>query len=244
MSYKRESETSYALGATVCIELLKSKPNSVVRVILSQNASADLRAVIESTAREISACPVIETNDRVINSVSKKGNCFVACEFKKFECSLDACANHIVLVNPSDSGNLGNIFRTAAAFGVNNVGIITPSVDAFDPKTVRASMGAAFLVNFQEFSSFNEYLKAFGDGRAVYPFMLGGSRELSEVSFTGVNTLVFGNEATGLSESFLKIGTPVRIAQSKTVDSLNLTTAVAIAAYKMSIPTLRFQPKA
>lgn len=242
MSYKREDETSFALGATVCMELLKSKPKSVKRVLLSKSVSTDLRAIIESAARAISPCPVIEENDRVINSVSKKGNCFVACEFYKFSSELDVNANHIVLVNPSDSGNLGNIFRTAAAFGVNNVAIITPAVDAFDPRTVRASMGAAFLVNFEEFSDFNAYLKKHGENRTVFPFMLGASRELSEVQFSGKSALVFGNEATGLPENYLNIGISVKIAQSKVVDSLNLTTAVAIAAYIMAVPALKFSP--
>ena len=44
-------------------------------------------------------------------------------------------------------------------------------------------------------------------------------------------SLVFGNEATGLDDSFLNVGTSIMIPQSSDVDSLNLTIAVGIGAY-------------
>lgn len=234
MSYKREDETSYALGATVCLELLKSKPQCAVKIYLSSAAAPDLVSAVKSCA----TVP-IEVSDKKINALSKKENCYVIAEFKKFDDKLDADGSHIVLVNPQNSGNLGNIMRTAAAFGVNNVAIITPAVDRFDPKTVRASMGAAFLVNTEEFPSFSDYLKKYGE-RDLFPFMLDGATELDNIPPSNKYALIFGNEATGLPQNFKAIGTPVKIAQSPKVDSLNLTTAVAIAAYKFNRVKLHF----
>jgi TrmH family RNA methyltransferase len=50
-------------------------------------------------------------------------------------------------------------------------------------------------------------------------------------------SLVFGNEARGLDDSFLKVGTSVMIPQTSDVDSLNLTIAVGIGAYEFTRET-------
>ena len=51
---------------------------------------------------------------------------------------------------------------------------------------------------------------------------------------TTPHTLVFGTEASGLDTKFLKLGTPIKIDQSKKIDSLNLSMAVGIACYEFS----------
>ena len=48
------------------------------------------------------------------------------------------------------------------------------------------------------------------------------------------HTLAFGNEAHGLDESFLKLGTPLIIKHSNNIDSLNLSMSVGIALYEFS----------
>ena len=53
-------------------------------------------------------------------------------------------ANHVVLVNPGDMGNMGTIIRTMLGFNYSNLAIIKPGVDVFDPRVIRASMGALF----------------------------------------------------------------------------------------------------
>ena len=61
---------------------------------------------------------------------------------------------------PSDMGNLGTIIRTAVGFGCTDIGIISPAVDAYNPKVIRGSMGSFFKVNLQYFDSFEEYKEA------------------------------------------------------------------------------------
>lgn len=224
--YKKEDEVSYTLGATVTMELLNKRPKSVRAVYVSPRS--DVRAV-EERAREIGV-PVV-VGDKAFNILNAKGNCFAIGEFAKFESELDG-GDHVVLVNPSDSGNLGTVMRTAAAFGLG-LAVIRPSVDPFDPKTVRSSMGALFDIRFALFDSFGEYEKKYG-GREIVPFMLNG-KPLREKTFERGKTysLVLGNEATGLPQEFEKYGA-VKIEQSDKVDSLNLSIAAAIAMYKLS----------
>ena len=169
--------------------------------------------------------------DKIFNVLSQKENCYVIGEFRKFQGILDKERSHIVLVNPSNAGNMGTIMRSALGFGMNQMAIIRPAVDAFDPKVVRASMGAIFSTDFVYFESFEEYQKQFGE-RELYPFMLDAKRSLHQVKPQGKFSLIFGNEATGLPAEFASIGTSVIIPHSDRIDSLNLPIAASIAMYE------------
>ena len=154
-------------------------------------------------------------------------------EFNKFSSPINPKMNHVVLVNPSNMGNLGTIIRAMVGFSIFDVAIIRPSADLFDPKVIRASMGAIFLLRFELFDTFSDYEKKFAH-RHLYPFMLQAKTSLKETKKEEPFSLIFGNEATGLSESFLKVGTPLIIPQSSFVDSLNLDNAVSIGLYEFT----------
>ncbi|MBA3868998.1 MAG: TrmH family RNA methyltransferase, partial [Anaerolineae bacterium] len=138
-------------------------------------------------------------------------------------------SNHVLLVSPSDMGNLGTTLRTLLGFGFHNLALVKPAVDVFDPRTIRASMGALFQVNFAYFDSIDTYQTHFA--HHLYPFMTNGEVLLSKAEFTPPFTLVFGSESSGLDESYRKLGTSVTIPQTKAIDSLNLSVAIGIALY-------------
>lgn len=70
---------------------------------------------------------------------------------------MEKSANHLVLVNPSDTGNPGTIIRTILAFDVVDLEIIKPACDIFDPEVIRASIEAVFKIRFEYFESFHDY---------------------------------------------------------------------------------------
>ena len=231
--YKHDSEVSYALGATLVFELLRSQPSLIRRVFLRPNIKhgADLEQILaELRAKNIE---IIETT-KAFNILGAKDSCLLAAEFTKPAAKLDFSATqpHLVLVNPSDAGNLGTIMRSAAAFGYQNLAIITPAVDPYDPKTIRASMGAVFHLNIQQFTSFADY-QAHDQARALYAFMLNpDAKQLDQLTLTDqYYALIFGNEAAGLPAEFAQIAQPIFIPQNSNVDSLNLSVATSIALY-------------
>ncbi|MCH5156076.1 MAG: TrmH family RNA methyltransferase [Clostridiales bacterium] len=227
--YKKTDDISYALGATVTMELLNRRADSARCVYVSPKSDV---TVVTDRARAL-GIPVTES-EKAFNILSPKENCYVIGEFNKYDSHAQSDRHHVVLVNPSNSGNLGTIMRAVAAFDCADLVIIKPAVDCFDPKTVRASMGAVFGINVEQFDSFEEYINKFGD-RVVMPFMLcGGAFSKTEFDASKKYSLVFGNEATGLPESYAQYS-PVRIEQSEKVDSLNLSAAVSVALYKMYI---------
>ena len=228
--YKHSSPVSYAFGATLCLELLKTRPDTIKRVFLRPNTNhgQDLNRILKELAER--HIEIIES-PKPFNILSAKDSCLLIAEFTKFTTTLDATKNHLVLANPSDAGNLGTIIRTAAAMNFNNLAIIEPAVDHFNPKVVRATMGAIFHLNIEYFPNFETYTKKYP--RPCFAFMLDAKSQPAEnfIDAKAPYSLVFGNEATGLPDSFANTCQPVILRQSNQVDSLNLSVAASIAMY-------------
>ncbi|MDD3995739.1 MAG: TrmH family RNA methyltransferase, partial [Bacilli bacterium] len=125
------------------------------------------------------------------------------------------------------------IIRTMLGFNYKNLAIITPSVDIFNPKVIRASMGSIFGVNIKLFSSFDEYKETYNKHK-IYTFMTDGKLKLNEIEKDNLVSLVFGNESSGLDESYKNYESVV-INHSNEIDSLNLTIAIGISLYEFSL---------
>jgi TrmH family RNA methyltransferase len=228
-AYKKELDHSYSFGVFPTLELLHAQPEKVIKVLINEAGRMNRGvAKIEQLCRRHHIR--VETNDRAVERLAPKENAYAIGVFRKYECKLEKSANHIVLVSPSDMGNLGTILRTALGFGLTNLALVRPAADIFDPRVVRASMGALFNVTFQYFDNFTEYREAFHHN--LYPFMTGGRTPVSQARFDPPFALVFGNESAGLPDDFLSIGTSVTIPHARRIDSLNLTIAVGVALYE------------
>lgn len=226
--YKRDFSHSYTLGPFPTFELLNISPELAICVFID-DAFSD-KDKLEALCRQKNV-PYIYSK-KAIERISSKDICYAAAAFRKAPSQLQNSPAHIVLVNPSDMGNLGTIMRTALGFGIKDIGIISPAADFFNPKAVRSSMGAIFRLNVEAFESFDDYIRRFPE-RELFPFMLDGGVMLSPENCPKADkyTLIFGNEASGLPASFQKYGQSVFIPQSDEIDSLNLSVSVAIGAY-------------
>lgn len=228
--YDNELTYSYALGVYPSLSLMQAAPERATRLLLSERASGDgvekLRALCrEHRVRE-------EIADRALARISGKQNCYAAVVFEKWQAELEPDAPHVVLHHPMDEGNLGTIQRTMLGLGLVNIAIIRPAADPFEPRVVRASMGAIFSLRVRLYEDFADYRAAFPT-HALYPFMLDGAVSLTKaVSVVHTPyTLIFGNEGSGLPPEFAGWGQAVRIPHSDRIDSLNLAVAAAIGAY-------------
>lgn len=227
--YSKDLDYSYTEGFFPTFEMIKFKKDAFRMVYVATDAvDSDGYQKLKSLV----PADKIAVSDKAFNKIASKENAHVIGVFEKFESVLDAKENHLVMVNPSDMGNLGNAMRSLLAFGYHDLALITPCADKFNPKVVRASMGALFKIRIEEFSYFDEYISKYP--REFYPFVLDTSKPLHEVTFEKPCSLVFGNEATGLPPEIHNHNN-VRIEQSDEVDSLNLTTSIAIGLYELKM---------
>ncbi len=229
--YKKSDDTSYTLGVFPTIELLKTRPQDVVRV------------VVHSSIEKNSGYPIIQElcqkhhihidiHDKTIDKLSPKNNCFAIAVFKKYE-NFIVEGNHVVLVHPMDMGNMGTIMRTMLGFGYQNLVIVRPAVDVFDPKVIRSSMGAIFHLNIQYYGDFMTYYDKFKN-HEFYPLMLKGAKNIHKVSTNHIHSLVFGNESSGLPDEYLAYGQSVFIPHTTSIDSLNLSMALGLTLFHFS----------
>lgn len=230
--YKPELDYSYAPGIFPSMECLLARPEKVRRLLIHSGAEGREgigKLLALAGERGIRA----EEADRALSRISGKENCYAAAVFSKFEDALDPEKPQVLLHQPGDAGNVGTILRTALGLGVEDVALVRPCVDLFDPRTVRASMGSLFRLRVRVYDSFGEYRAEMGE-REYYPFMLDASVPLQEALKKPVSrrrTLIFGNEGRGLPPEFARIGQPVRIPSNEKVDSLNLAIAAGIGLY-------------
>jgi TrmH family RNA methyltransferase len=126
-----------------------------------------------------------------------------------------------------DPGNLGAIFRSAAAFGFQEALLGPGCADPFSPKALRGSMGAAFLISVRRFSESH-----FKDGRWVALDSGPDAAPIESVDLSGPLRLMVGNEGHGwrdadLPENCIKTAIP-----ASGVESLNAAVAVGIACFE------------
>ena len=132
-----------------------------------------------------------------------------------------------------DPGNLGTILRTLAWFGHFRLLLSPNSVDPYNPKVVRASMGAIFHVPLELDVNISALQTRFE--RFAYLDMSG--KPINSSDFSWHDCYLFGNEARGVPhDSLLQCKAEAfTIFGSGNIDSLNVASAVNICAYQLSL---------
>lgn len=228
--YQKDFEHSYSLGVYPTLELLQTRPELALSILLHSKGSSNQGVSKIRRICQQGAVPLHE-NDHLVEKLAQRGNTYAIGVFRKYSERLDQSSNHLVLVNPSGMGNLGTIMRAMLGFECRDLAIIEPAADPFDPKVVRASMGAAFHLRIQSFATFPDYWGTHANHN-LYPLMTDGKISLPEITLESPYALIFGDEGSGLGEEYHQYGTSLRIPQSPKVDSLNLAVTVGIALYQ------------
>jgi tRNA (cytidine/uridine-2'-O-)-methyltransferase len=140
---------------------------------------------------------------------------------------------HIVLVEPEIPQNTGNIGRTCVGLGatLHLVGELGFSLEAKDVK--RAGLDYWAHLKLMRHLTWDAFEAALPAEASLFFFSTKGSSSLWDMRFRAPVYFVFGSESRGLPPSFYKRfrESLVRIPIEKEIRSLNLATAVGIAAY-------------
>lgn len=143
-------------------------------------------------------------------------------------------ASIIILEGIEKPGNLGAILRSCEAFGIEALIITDPKVDFYNPNVIRSSVGCIFGMNI--FSSQNKELLSFLKENQFQIFttlMSQDAQSIHEKNYTKKSAILFGTEHSGLSNFWKGKGDNVLVPMVGTIDSLNLSNAVAITCYEI-----------
>lgn len=139
----------------------------------------------------------------------------------------------LVLDQIEKPGNLGAIYRSADAAGVDAI-LLCDSCDLFNPNAIRSSLGSVFHIPSApgSESEIGEFLLDHG----IRPLAarVESSRPLWQTDLTGPLAVILGSEASGLGRSWQALGgipiPGVRIPMLGRIDSLNVSVSAAVIA--------------
>lgn len=140
----------------------------------------------------------------------------------------------MVLDNLQDPGNLGTIVRTAEGAGVTGVIMSKETVDIYNPKVIRSTMGSIYRMPFYYAPDLLEainILKAKGIG--TYAAHLDGKCSYDEVDYKKPCAFFIGNEGNGLRDEVAAAAdTYIRIPMCGEVESLNAAIAATVLMFE------------
>ena len=141
---------------------------------------------------------------------------------------------YIYLDHISDPGNMGTIIRTADAAGFNGVLISPGSVELYNPKTVRSSMGSFFRMDITENVDCEKLEDLKNKGFKLFSGVLNDKTvDYTTADMTGGTVIVIGNESNGVSDRVIEISDQcIKIPIVGGAESLNAAIAAAVIMYE------------
>lgn len=140
----------------------------------------------------------------------------------------------IGIENLQDPGNLGTIVRMAEGAGATGVVISSNSVDIYNPKTIRSTMGSVYRVPFAYVNDLAEAVQTMkAAGVNVYAAHLDGKLLYTEPDYTEASAFLIGNEGNGLTEKTCAAASRlIKIPMEGNVESLNAAVACTVLTYE------------
>lgn len=133
-----------------------------------------------------------------------------------------------------DPGNLGTIIRTAHAAGVSGIILTKGTVDIYNEKTIRATMGSIFHIPISFDDEKHSLTKSLiNKGFSILATSLDGDKNFFEEDLSGKIIISVGNEGNGVSEEIFNLSTKrVKIPMPGGAESLNVAIATSIILYE------------
>lgn len=140
----------------------------------------------------------------------------------------------VILENLQDPGNLGTIVRTGEGAGITGVIMSSQTVDIYNPKTIRATMGSVYRVPFLYVEDLRAVMQKLHEkGIHTYAAHLQGNNYYDSFSLREPSAFLIGNEGNGLSKELADMAESyLKIPMEGGVESLNAAVAAALLMYE------------
>ena len=139
----------------------------------------------------------------------------------------------LVLESVEKPGNLGAIFRTADAAGIDAVIICDPQTDFYNPNVIRSSLGCVFTKPMASATSEETISWLKKNDIRIYCTYLKASQPYHQIDFTKSSAIVMGNESTGLSQVWVdNADVNIIIPMQGKIDSMNVSTSAAVIVFE------------
>ncbi|MBQ8782260.1 MAG: RNA methyltransferase [Clostridia bacterium] len=237
-SQRKKNGKFFLEGARLCGDAAISG-GDILQFFFTEKARAKFPEFFEkilSSAGE-SYCISEEVSRKLSDTQSPQGM-FCVCKTGDKNISADKInhnGKYILLENVQDPSNLGAVARTAEAMGVDGL-IVSGGCDIYNPKALRACMGAFFRLNIIECGDIIRFIKS-AQAKGMKAFASTPDSEavkITEVDFSGGVICIVGNEGNGVTcETMSAADAKITIPMQGRAESLNASTAAAILIWEM-----------
>ena len=140
----------------------------------------------------------------------------------------------LILESIQDPGNLGTMVRTGEGAGITGVIMNKTTVDLFNPKTIRSTMGSIYRVPFMVTDNLADTMDVLKQqGVSLYAAHLKGQHMYDEEDYTKACGFLIGNEGNGLSDEIADLAdTYIKIPMEGQVESLNAAISATLLMYE------------
>lgn len=163
----------------------------------------------------------------------------ILCVIKKPEYALEELikgeqTHLLILESIQDPGNLGTMVRTGEGAGITGVIMNQTTVDLFNPKTIRSTMGSIYRVPFFVTKDLPGTILALKEQQVnVYAAHLKGILSYDEPDYKKKTAFLIGNEGNGLSDEIADLAdTYIKIPMQGQVESLNAAISASLLMYE------------
>ena len=141
----------------------------------------------------------------------------------------------LILDRIQDPGNLGTMIRTADAAGFTGVLLSKGTVDPYNEKVIRSTMGSIFQIPVIQIEDIIECVSILKDNEyGVFPTALDGAVDYDAVDYPRKTAIIIGNEGNGVDAELLELGTQnVIIPMAGKAESLNASVAASVVMYEV-----------
>ncbi len=231
--FRDEYNLFIAEGIKICEELVKSDYECEALLVEQKYWDHNPQCrIIDKFAKK--GVRILIAKSEFFNKIadSKTPQALIAIVFKK-TMQINPAAKHFVgIENSQDPGNLGTILRTALWFGIKDVILSDNSVDIFNPKTVRSTMGNLFQMNIIYTESILDKSRELFPEHRFYGASLATQNRIQDIVVVDKFGLFFGNEANGLSQELTSALDELYIIPGiGEVESLNLSVSAGISMF-------------
>jgi len=183
-------------------------------------------------------CCIVEEDlfKKISDTITPQG---VLCVLKRPSYRLEQLLNRdnpmlVLLEDLQDPGNLGTIVRTGEGAGITGVIASKDTVDIYNPKTVRATMGSIYRIPVLYVDDLTEIIQKLKEHQiTTYAAHLKGDKEYDDFDYSKGTAFLIGNEGRGLKEATAECADQyLKIPMEGKVESLNASIAAALLIYE------------
>ena len=204
-----------------------------VKTYVSETFEKENKAFLQGVEYEVVSASVFKA---VSDTQTPQG---ILCLVKKPEYELSELlkgkeTHLLILESIQDPGNLGTMVRTGEGAGISGVIMNQTTVDLFNPKTIRSTMGSIYRVPFYVTSDLGAtILELKKQGIQVYAAHLKGTLSYDEPDYKEPTAFMIGNEGNGLSDEMAGLAdTYIKIPMEGKVESLNAAISATLLMYE------------